>query len=184
MHRRRFFRPRGRDFGPAPHPMLQRANELMAIEDYPGAARAYEELAKMAKERGGPASPYLYIQAGRAHIRAGNVSIGISLLNEGLQIFANANEWIKFLRNRRKVVDELNLLGLQKEANALFNINPGEIPGGLETLMGTPRTVANTSAVLPTKCLGCGAPLRKDEVEWIDEMTAECPYCGNIARCK
>jgi hypothetical protein len=36
--------------------------------------------------------------------------------------------------------------------------------------------------VLPTHCPSCGAALRPDEIEWLDESTAECAYCGSPVR--
>jgi hypothetical protein len=37
-------------------------------------------------------------------------------------------------------------------------------------------------AVLPTSCPSCNAPLRSDEVEWIDARSAECATCGSVVR--
>ena len=31
-------------------------------------------------------------------------------------------------------------------------------------------------------CPSCGASLRPDEVEWLDDVTAECAYCGSPVR--
>jgi hypothetical protein len=39
-------------------------------------------------------------------------------------------------------------------------------------------------AVLPTTCPSCNAPLRSDEVEWVDAHSAECAYCGSVVRAK
>ncbi|MBI3741222.1 MAG: hypothetical protein HY257_05635 [Chloroflexi bacterium] len=33
---------------------------------------------------------------------------------------------------------------------------------------------------LPPKCPQCAAPVRSDEVEWIDNDSAECNYCGSV----
>jgi hypothetical protein len=33
---------------------------------------------------------------------------------------------------------------------------------------------------LPAVCDQCGAPVRSDQVEWIDETSAECDFCGAI----
>jgi hypothetical protein len=33
---------------------------------------------------------------------------------------------------------------------------------------------------LPAACSQCGAPVRGDEVEWIDSSSAECTFCGAI----
>jgi hypothetical protein len=36
--------------------------------------------------------------------------------------------------------------------------------------------------LLPTHCPACGAAVRPDEVEWLDDVTAECAYCGSPVR--
>jgi hypothetical protein len=33
---------------------------------------------------------------------------------------------------------------------------------------------------LPSTCSQCGAPVRGDEIEWINQYSAECIYCGSI----
>ena len=186
MFRRRFFRPGGRGLGPMPHPMLQRANELMAINDFAGAALAYEELAQAAKARMGPAAPHLYLQAGRARILAGQVPVGIVHIKQALSLFVERGEWEKFYRNRRRAVAELYRLELGEEANKLSSFLSDKIPDGMEeaSQVGSIVTgrVERRKAILPAKCQGCGAPLRSDEVEWVDEVSAECPFCGSIAR--
>jgi NAD-dependent SIR2 family protein deacetylase len=35
---------------------------------------------------------------------------------------------------------------------------------------------------LPTHCPSCGGAVRPDEIEWLDEVTAECDYCGSPLR--
>ncbi len=39
---------------------------------------------------------------------------------------------------------------------------------------------AQATARLPGSCPKCGAPVRSDEVDWIDTSSAECPYCGAV----
>jgi hypothetical protein len=182
MFRRRMFRSGGRGFGPALHPLLQKANELMAIEDYPGAALAFEELAQRAMGRNGPAAPHLYLQAGTARILAGQTPTGVVHIKRALALFAARGEWQKFQRNRRRVVELLTGLGLSKEAKALETYLSGEVPDGVEESPDPGMQINHTKAILPAKCLGCGAPLRSDEVDWVDENSAECPYCGTIAQ--
>lgn len=186
MFRRRFIRSSGRGHGPKPHPLLQRANELMAISDFSGAALAFEELAQAAKARTGPAAPHLFIQAGRARILAGQVLVGLDHLKQGLSLFAERGEWLKFHRNRKKMVEELHRLKLHGEAEALAIFFSADIPEGIKEDETYNQEVAGRverrKAILPVNCQGCGAPLRSDEVEWVDEVTAECPYCGSLSR--
>ena len=37
-------------------------------------------------------------------------------------------------------------------------------------------------AALPTHCPACNALLRADQVEWVDDQSAECAYCGSVIR--
>jgi hypothetical protein len=158
----------------------------MAIEDYTGAARAFEDLARAASSRNGPAVPHLYLQAGQANFKAGHVASGMNQIELALKVFAERGEWLKFQRNRRRVVEELRRTGLENEANTLMNFMdeqlPAEIKASGDEPHNDPRPVARARATLPTKCQECGAPMRIDEVDWVDENTAECPYCGNITR--
>jgi hypothetical protein len=41
---------------------------------------------------------------------------------------------------------------------------------------------AQPAARLPGSCPKCGAPVRSDEVDWIDARSAECPCCGTVLR--
>ena len=41
---------------------------------------------------------------------------------------------------------------------------------------------SSPQAALPTLCPACSAPLRSDEVEWIDAQSAACAYCGSRVR--
>lgn len=75
-----------------------------------------------------------------------------------------------------RVISELNEGGLKKEAAEietwLKNVSP------MTSSPDPPRK----RPVLPTHCPACGAALRPDEVEWLDEVTAECAYCGSSVR--
>lgn len=182
MFTRRPFGPRGRGFGPRPHPMLARANELMAIEDFPGAARAYEELALAARGRNGPAAPFLYMQSGHARILAGQPAVGVVDIRQALDLFASHQEWIRFLRNKERAVTWLNQFGFNRESTDVAAYLSDQVPGELGTGKAPAIPFRKVKGQLPVRCAGCGAPLRSDEVEWVDDCSAECQYCGSIAR--
>jgi uncharacterized Zn-finger protein len=77
-------------------------------------------------------------------------------------------------------VAELNARGLTNEAKQIEDFLKKTLPAGF---VPAARTEAEKPRpVLPTACPGCGGPLRSDEVEWADEVTAECPYCGSAVR--
>ena len=80
-----------------------------------------------------------------------------------------------------RVVTELNEHGMTAEAQ--------EIASWLKTaLPSTPAsarlgaTVPAKKPVLPTHCPGCGGPVRVDDLEWLDDLTAECNWCGSPVR--
>ncbi len=181
MFRRRglarpFRRPSISDIPPA----LRRANELMAIGDYPGAAQAYEELARGAVGRNGQRAPILLIQAGRMRILADQVALGMKHLQQGLGFFADRGQWQRLRNSGQRIVAELSQRGLTEQARQIEETLKTRMPAGF--VPGPGIEPGKTKRVLPTNCHGCGGPLHADEVEWMDEITAECPYCGSAVR--
>jgi hypothetical protein len=177
--RRGFGRPFRRAFAANIPPLLQRANQLMANGNYVEAASAFEQLARAAEARGGPRAPYFYIQSGRAKVMAGQTAGGMEYLQRGLGLFATRGQEGKVFNVGNRVVGELNQRGLSKEAQ--------KVNAYIKSLL--PDFDANLGAAspskrppLPTHCPGCGAPVRPDEVEWLDEATAECAFCGSPVR--
>jgi hypothetical protein len=159
-------------------PALRRANELMAIGDYPGAAQAYEEMARGAVARNGPRAPLLLLQAGRMRILAGQVPLGMTHLQQGLGLFAARSQWQRFRNSSQRLMAELSQQGLTVEASQIEAALKAGLPAGF-TQAPAPEKARR---VLPTNCPGCGGPLHGGELEWSDEFTAECPYCGSAVR--
>jgi hypothetical protein len=180
FRRRGFVRPFGNAANRDIPPALRRANELMATGDYPGAALAYEELARGAVTRNGPRAPILLIQAGRMRILAGQVPLGTTHLKQGLGLFAARGQWQRFNNNGRRLIQELTGRGLSGEASQIEALLKGSLPAGF--VPASTAAAGNAKRTLPTNCQKCGAPLHGDEVEWTDEITAECPFCGSSIR--
>lgn len=158
-------------------PILQEANFAFDKGEYGRAGELFENLANAADARGGPRAPIFHLQAGRARILAGQTKLGMPSLKRGLELFAQRGQWQKLHQAGNRVVGELSARGLSNEAS--------EIESFLKKL--SPSTPAIESApakkpILPTHCPSCGAAVRPDEVEWLDEMTAECAYCGSPIR--
>ena len=172
--------------GPLPehnraHRALQRAHRSMENADYANAAEIFERLARGAHDRGIlRQAPRLYMQAGRAHMLAGNTEQGADLLRQGLSIFAGAQRWGHLHQAGSRVVDELEQWGhtdLAKEFSDWLK----------ETLPEKPETyqhagMQKSRPQLPIHCPSCGGPIHADDVEWLDATTAECPYCGSGMR--
>jgi hypothetical protein len=179
MFRRGMNRPLRRAMMADITPALQRANQLMAAGQYAEAASIFEQFARGALQRNGPRAPQFFLEAGRARVLAGQVPAGVALLKQGMTIIANRGNFQRLTNVGRRFVDELNQRGLKAEATDIEAWLKQTIPGGFAP---GPATGSAKPRLLPTNCPGCGGPLHADEVEWSDEATAECPYCGSAVR--
>lgn len=160
-------------------PVLQEANFVFDKGEYGRAGELFERIAQTADARGGPRAPVFHLQAGRARVLAGQVRLGIPSLKRGLELFAQRGQLQRLHQAGQRIISELAARGLTDEA--------ADIESYLKQLSpSTPTLEAERSPTkkpqLPTHCPGCGAALRPDEVEWLDDVTAECAYCGSPVR--
>jgi hypothetical protein len=160
-------------------PVLQEANFAFDKGEYGRAAELFERIAETAAARGGPRAPIFYLQAGRARVFAGQTALGMPSLKRGLELLSQERLFLRLHRARRRLINELRERGLAEEA------------AEIEAWMKSPEASASETEwpetqvkrpVLPTHCPSCGAAVRPDEVEWLDEVTAECDYCGSPVR--
>ena len=117
------------------------------------------------------------LQAGRARILAGQTKLGLPSLRRGLELFAQRGQWQKLHQMGQRVIGELSARGLSAEAS--------EVESLLKNLSPSIPVIESPPAkkpILPTHCPSCGASLRPDEFEWLDDVTAQCAYCGSPVR--
>jgi hypothetical protein len=164
-------------------PMLRRAHELMAAGNYAGAAEAFEGLARAGEARQHPKTGQMYLQAGRARILAGQKPVGFAHLKHGLEVMHSMGLNGQVFHAGNRIVAELNQNGMTAESQEIATWLKANLPA-MPAGMGSAGAVAapTKKPVLPTHCPGCGGPIRADEVEWVDEVTAECNWCGNPVR--
>ncbi len=177
------FRRRGqRLFGgmgkPGVPPMLQRANQLMTDGDYAGAAIAFKELAQRAEDRFPQRAPFLFMEAGRAAILSGQTKSGVADLRRGLTILASQGRIPRMQAFGQRTIEELRARNLNAEAEEIASLLNVNLPKGVPAEITTPAK----RPVLPTHCPSCGAAVRPDDVDWFDDVTAECDYCGSPVR--
>ena len=174
--RRAFRRERRKDFAANIPPILQEANMAFEKGEYGRAAERYENIARAADLRGRPRAAILLLQAGRARALAGQAPLAIPSLRRGLEILAERGQFQRLHQAGTRIIAELHERDLEVEAT------------NIEILLGTllPDSFsAEPEAKRPaisTHCSSCGAPLHSDEVEWLDDVTAECGYCGSLVR--
>ena len=154
-------------------PILQEAIFAFDKGEYGRAGELFEKMAETAAARGGPRAPLFYLQAGRARILAGQTSLGMPSLKRGLELLAQRGQLHRLNQARRRVSLELQEQGLQREASDIEAWLQNAVPSTLSVVPEAKRPV------LPTHCPSCGAAVRPDEIEWLDDVTAECAYCGS-----
>jgi hypothetical protein len=157
-------------------PILQEANFAFDKGEYGRAGELFEKIADTAAARGGPRAPLFYLQAGRARIFAAQTALGMPSLRRGLELLAQHEQFPRLQQAGTRVISELNERGLQKEASELETWLRNILPSAPSSDSPLKRPA------LPTHCPSCGASVRPDEVEWLDDVTAECVYCGSPIR--
>ena len=157
-------------------PVLQEANFAFEKGEYGRAGELFENIAQAVDARSGPRAPIFHLQAGRARILAGQTRLGMPSLKRGLSLFAQRGQWQRLHQMGQRIIGELSARGLNEEAAEIESLFKQLSPS-------TPLEAATADRpILPTHCPSCGAALRPDEVEWLDDVTAECAYCGSPVR--
>jgi len=163
---------------PGPLVILTQANRLFAAGQYGEAAGLYENLARSSQTAGMPRAPRYFFLAARANWHAGQVAHGMDLLRVALDTLAAAGAADILAQVVPTAASELEALGRRSEA-AEVRAYAAKLPGWDEVEAPEP---AAAKPLLPTHCPQCGGIIRTDEVEWIDDNTAECAYCGSPIR--
>ena len=177
--RRRFRRPIRRPVGGRIPPLLIRANQSMNTGSYANAAKDLEQLALAAEGGRGPRAPVFHIQAGRARLLAGQPAVALQQFERGLGLLAARGRSRRLAQLGPRVVAELHEHGSDSEAQQLTAYLENLWPG----LSASARPSGPAKRpVLPTHCPGCGAPVHPAEIEWLDDVTGECAYCGSPLR--
>lgn len=153
---------------------LRRAHELMAQGEFEDAAIAFSDLADLAEERRNPRAAQLHLQAGRAWIEAGETKPGVERLGRGLTILLKTGRVVLFHRAGQRALEELRARGLTAEAEALEREFRASLASPASAFMPT-----GEQKKLPSKCPYCGGNVLADEVEWVNDHTPTCAYCGS-----
>ncbi len=156
---------------------LRQAHARMAEGDYAQAATLFGELADSAAVHGLPRAPQLALQAGRAWLLAGDMQRSLPRLRQGLTLLVETGQPGRLPAAAGRVLGELRARGHPAEAESLEAELRALVPGlALATMPAAPGP---TRRRLPAKCPSCGGSVRPDAVQWLDDNTAECEYCGS-----
>lgn len=154
-------------------PILQEANFAFSKGEYGRAAELFEKIARAADGRAAPRASLFHLQAGRSRILAGQTTLGMPSIKRGLELLAERRQFGRLHRTGTRIHTELNEHGFKNEA--------AEVDMWLQSIMTETPTVESPARRpnLPAHCPSCGAIIQSDEVDWLNEVTAECGYCGS-----
>jgi hypothetical protein len=166
---------------PVVDPQLAEAHRLFSAGQYPQAADQFEMLANQAQARGGLRAPYLLVQAGLSRVYAGQGTSGMPSIFKGLAMIDARHTRLRLRRTAQRVMSELQVAGYLEGAREVAAWLAGQPfnesdPGTAAPSAQPPRKN------LPLHCPGCGGPVNPEEVDWLNEDTAECVYCGSPIR--
>lgn len=158
-------------------PRLQRANQLMASGNYEDAENAFLELAQGAVIRFPNRAPILFMEAGQAALMNGKTQEGLEHIKFGLGMLRTQGRLPRMMALGQRAVQELQAQGLAAEASEI-----SELIYGQNQVQNKTPDLPPKKPILPTHCPSCGGAIRPNEIEWLDEITAECDYCGSPLR--
>ena len=165
------------------NPRLVQANRLFAAGEYKKSAELFEELAQRAVARGGLRAPHLYLHAARARLFSEQMEASMELTQKGLELFEKQGRWNELRRIGNRVVTTLQERKCGTEAKIIAEWLENALAdyGGISE-PAIPERSTKKRPHLPLQCPSCGGPIHPKEVEWVDDVTAECNFCGNLVR--
>lgn len=178
FRRRRFIRPN--PLNPDQMATLVRANRLVSegrpLEAGPLFALVAEALQQSRHPR---RAANLYARASHSFADGNDEQATLKYARQALSLFAQTKMVPRQAAFYTNITRKLSTKGMAKAAAELqgeFGDQVAALPARLR-LAPQPR-----HGLLPTTCPKCGAPMHADALEWVDEHTVECVYCGTLIR--
>jgi hypothetical protein len=179
MFRRRFSQRVAQNvLTPAQNATLKQAVQLIGDGK---AGEAAPIFARLAQETGAANHPRvsanLHAQAAHAYADSQNEAQTLIHARSALALFIQFRMIGRTPRFYSNITRKLRAQGMGSAADELQKEFSGQ-PGIFYVTQ--PNVPTSTRGRLPPACTQCGAPLRSNELEWIDDHTVECDYCGAL----
>lgn len=158
---------------------LTKANRLVAGGEPGQAAPLFANLATDMETSSHPRrAANLHAQAAHAYADSQNEQASLNQARLALNLFIQnkmINRTTVFYTNiSRKFTNK----GMKSASESLISEFGSKV--GLISAQPTPATLHHGR--LPTNCTKCGAPINKNDANWVDDQTVECDFCGSLIR--
>jgi len=165
---------------------LREANQLYRDGEYQRAVVLYADLAQRAEANGLQQAANLYLRAGIACLKLGEIKQTRAFFQRSFQFCLDRNRWVQLQRVLNVACVELIAAGQDSLKEELYDwLKPRMTEAG-ETmnteLIEERRTSSVQDRALPAHCPNCGGPVNPKEVDWFDEDNPVCAFCGSILR--
>ena len=151
------------------------ANQLYSLGQFDAAADSFIQLAHQMEKRGKPRqAANLHSRAALALAKTGNEPRALNQANIAFSQFT-------LLGMRQRISEFKAELDRTLHPNKVSTPNNPSIQSNIKAeIEGLTSATDTHRGKLPATCHQCGAPVRSDQVEWIDNSSAECDFCGAI----
>ena len=168
--------------GAALLPLLIEAHRLFAAGQPAEAARLFAQLAEKAEADGNlQRAAHMHLEAAHSLLMVNDGQAAVAHARAALQLFLQSGSIGRAEAVYQRTVHELRARGMRAEADALEHDLRSEFSEAAPA-PAPDFTPSPASGRLPAKRPQCGGPVRGDEVEWIDDHSAECLYCGSVVQ--
>jgi hypothetical protein len=138
------------------------------------AGTALSQLARQAETLERPRlAGELHTRAAHCFIEGGAEPGGLVEAQAALRVLNNTGNLVRFQSFLANILRKMQAHQMQ-HAVGMLHAEFGTAQIGQPAAAGPLR--------LPNTCPQCSAPVRGDEVEWIDSSSAECSFCGAVIR--
>jgi hypothetical protein len=177
---RRLRRSFGRSVPPAAEAEMGHVSRLLLNGRYGAAANLLEEMARRAALMDSPgAAAELHARAAHCFVSAGMEPAALGAARAALRLFTDLGMTERYARFLENMTRRMRTRNMPDSAGALLSLY-GDQPLPVERSTAQPEGEKPAHPRLPPACPQCGAPLKPDEVGWIDANSAECAYCGGM----
>jgi hypothetical protein len=163
-------------------PRVRQALGLLAGGRYADAGDLLGQLADRTRDNGHQLrSARLALEAGRAFVQAGDAEKAMIRARQAVRQFIVGGRPGRAIRVLQEATATLRLRGWNAQAEALEQDTQARLAEiGLSLTSVPEESMPEPRGTLPPTCPQCGGPLR--DVEWLDSLSAECPYCGSAVK--
>lgn len=165
---------------PGQFPAEGQANQLLKTGQYRQAAPIFAQLAQSAREAGRvQKAATLYARSALAGAASRDAEFALLYTRQALQGLQDMGMLMRGSGVMAMILAELKSNGLSSVGTQLQH----EFAGQFDEAALAPAFKAQApqpGARLPATCPQCGAPVKSNEVQWIDATSAECAYCGGV----